>query len=157
MAGRRRRDARGECPRRQLGPRRGGRLELDLWEAGAGPRHFDGCEPARAPDAATLTKLVRSFETVLGESLTSQEEERARATSDTRYGDARSRHHRSQSRSRLPLVLAENVKYGMRRNRLGLTSRALPLPGISFAILSGLNALALVPFASGELQQPAAR
>lgn len=138
----------------QLGRDRGKRLEPALWKSWGGAPTLRRLRYHGAENPTTVTNLHQQLETILGESLPSQAEEvRDRAAADVRYWEVTKRLiARTRDHDRFPLVFAENINYGMRRNLLGMK----PI-GIGIASLTGLIALVLVLVASGALHQRAAR
>jgi hypothetical protein len=138
----------------QLGRDRGKRLERVLWKSWGGAPTLRRLRYDGAENSHTVTRLHQQLETLFGEALPSQaEEERDSAAADARYWEVTKRLiARTRDHDRFPLVFAENINYGMRRNLLGLK----PI-GIWIASLTGLIALVLLFVASGALRQRAAR
>lgn len=138
----------------QIGRDRGKRLEPQMWmEWGGAPttrllRYRDAC------DLEAVDRLHERITAVLGDPLPTRAEEAADPVrSDLRYAEAvRRLIGLTHDHDRFPLVFAENVSYGMRRNLLGLRPY-----GIAVASVTILAAVLLLAFAHGHGDQRAAR
>ena len=138
----------------QLGRDRGKRLEPALWESWGGAPTLQRLRYADAADPSAVDRLHRRIEEVLGHPLpTVREEQDDPSAADTRYTEATRRLIAlTTDRARFPLVFAENLNYGMRRNLLGL--RAI---GIVVCLVTILATTVLLGLASGHFSQRAGR
>jgi hypothetical protein len=131
----------------QFGRDRGRSLQPALWESwGGSPTlqrlRYEGQSPER------VRRLHARLEAVLGDAMPTADEEGAdTAAADDRYDDACARiRARTHDRRRFPLLFAENVNYGMRRNLLGLKS-----VGIVVAIVTLVASGLLLGLTDGDL------
>lgn len=133
---------------------RGRELQPRLWESWGGPPaqrrlRWSGGEPTD-----TVARLHQRVEAATGESLPDAEvEARDPESADRRYDDAiEVLREATRSRDKFPLVFAENVDYGFRRNTLGLR----PF-GIITTVVGMIVAVLLLAFGSGALSVRAVR
>lgn len=120
----------------QLARDAGRRIQPDLWARWGGSptvqllRHRSTNDPTRVQRHHTRLQAIR------GERLPSAEEEAADpAWADARYDDAvADLRDLTRERERFPLVFAENVNYGFRRNMLGLRRWALAVAGAALVV-----------------------
>jgi hypothetical protein len=138
----------------QLGRDRGKRLEPGLWESWGGTPTLQQLRYRGTTDTAAVGRLHSRIEQVLGDPLPSDQEEQDDApAADARYTEATRRLIAlTTDHARFPLVFAENINYGMRRNLLGLR----PI-GIAVCLATVLAAALLLGLAGGHLPQRAAR
>lgn len=134
----------------QLGRDRGKRLEPNLWASWGGAPTLQRLRYAGAPDAGLVDRLHARIANVLGEPLPTTDEEAADPTSsDRRYTEATRRLiARTTNHDCFPLVFAENINYGMRRNLLGLRT-----PGVIVAGVTALLATVLFALTAGNVDQ----
>jgi hypothetical protein len=106
----------------QLGRDRGKRLEAGLWESWGGAPTLQRVRWRTAANAGRVERLHARIEAIIGEALPTAAEEAAEpGAADDRYDEASARVRAlTRDRERFPLLFAENVNYGMRRNMLGL-------------------------------------
>jgi hypothetical protein len=106
----------------QLGRDRGKRLEPGLWASWGGPPTLQRLRFRTAANAGRVERLHGRVEAVTGDALpTALEEAADPAAADDQYDDVSARVRAlTRDRDRFPLLFAENVNYGMRRNMLGL-------------------------------------
>lgn len=126
----------------QLGRDRGRALQTDLWESWGGSptlrrMRFRGNEPK-----ARVGRLHVRLNEVLGEGMPTESDEQANPNgADARYEDAVGRIiARTRDRQRFPLVFAENVNYGQRRNLLGLRGIGISVAGVTLVASTALLA-----------------
>lgn len=138
----------------QLGRDRGKRLEPALWNEWGGAPTLQLLRYRGAADRGVTDRLHQRIDEILGDQLpTEPEEESDRAGSDTRYWEATRRLITlTLDHDRFPLVFAENISYGMRRNLLGLR----PI-GITVSIITIIAAALLLALASGHFDTRATR
>ena len=127
----------------QLGRELGRRKEPDLWKSWDGPPTTRLLRHRRTPDdPETSLRLRQRVERWLGYQLPDRQEEEACPTwADARYEEAtRTLREATRDASKFPLVFAENINYGFRRNLLGLrpigATIALALALSSWMLLS---------------------
>jgi hypothetical protein len=138
----------------QLGRDRGKRLEPALWASWGGAPTLRRLRYRGNPDPPDVERLHHQLGQLLDEQLPSAEEE------DRDPGRADARYHAATRRlisltyehDRFPLVFAENVNYGMRRNLLGLR----PI-GITVAIGTAILTLLLLILTAGPFTVRAGR
>jgi hypothetical protein len=138
----------------QLGRDKGKHLEPALWASWGGPPTLRRLRFRDASDAGRTERLHARVESITGDTLpTVAEESTDRRGADARYEEAAARIRAlTRDKDRFPLLFAENVNYGMRRNLLGLRRE-----GIAFAVLTILVGGSLLAFAHGTLSERAAR
>jgi hypothetical protein len=138
----------------QLGRDRGKQLEAGLWDSWGGAPTLQRLRYAGATESGSIDRLHARIANVLGDPLPTAEAEASDpAAADRRYSEATRRLiARTTDHNRFPLVYAENINYGMRRNLLGLRS-----PGILMAGLTALAGFLLVLLAGGNLEQRTGR
>jgi hypothetical protein len=134
----------------QLGRDRGKQLEPDLWASWGGAPTLRRLRYAGAIDRGIVDRLHARIADVLDDPLPTADEESADpAAADRRYTEATRRLiARATDHDRFPLVFAENINYGMRRNLLGLRS-----PGLVIAAVTTLAAILLILLSSGHPDQ----
>lgn len=117
----------------------GRRLEPSLWESWGGSPTLRRLRHRGASETEVVSRLHTRIEAVLEGRLPSREQEAADPTgADQRYERAiADLRERTRDRLRFPLVFAENVSYGFRRNLLGLRPWGLAIALIGLAV-SGL-------------------
>ena len=114
----------------QLGRDRGRKKEPGLWKSWDGPPTTRLLRHRRiSGDSALSPDLRRQVEEWIGYSLpTKQEEEADPKWADTKYEQAvTSLREGTRDRVKFPLVFAENVNYGFRRNLWGLKLIGAPV------------------------------
>jgi hypothetical protein len=138
----------------QLGRDRGKRLEPALWEGWGGAPTLQRLRFRGAAHPGRVERLHARIETITGDSLPTVDEETADPqAADDRYDEVSARIRAiTRDGKRFPLLLAENINYGQRRNMLGLRRE-----GVIFALLTVLAAGLLLWLAGGSLSQRAAR
>jgi hypothetical protein len=138
----------------QLGRDRGKQLERGLWESWGGAPTLRRLRYRDNADQQAVDRLHGRIGEVLAEPLpTFAEEDEDPAGADARYREVTGRLIAlTYDHDKFPLVFAENVNYGMRRNLLGLR----PV-GIAVALVTAIAALLLLLLAAGHLKQRAAR
>ncbi len=111
----------------QLGRDRGKRLEPGLWASWGGSPTLRRLRFRTATSTSVVERLHGRLETITGEALPSlQEEQRDPIDADVRYEEASARVRAlTRNRDQFPLLFAENINYGMRRNMLGLKRIAI--------------------------------
>jgi hypothetical protein len=111
----------------QLGRDRGKQLEAGLWASWGGPPTLQRLRFRSAADPGRVERLHRRIEAITGEALPNAAEEAAQpAAADDRYDEACARIRAlTRDRKQFPLLFAENVNYGMRRNMVGLKPTAI--------------------------------
>jgi len=138
----------------QLGRDRGKMLEPALWASWGGSPTLQRLRFRGGSNVGRVERLHARIEQVLGEPLpTATEEDADPAGADDRYEEASAR-VRALTRDRkcFPLLFAENVNYGQRRNLLGLRPA-----GVGVAVMTVVAAGVLLWLADGSLSQRAAR
>jgi len=138
----------------QLGRDKGKRLECALWASWGGAPTLRRMRFRDASGAERMARLHARIEKITGDPLPTAAEEAADPEgADERYKEATARIRAlSYDKDRFPLLFAENVNYGMRRNLLGLRRE-----GIAFAVLTVLAGGLLLGFAHGTLSGRAGR
>ncbi|MYE39764.1 MAG: hypothetical protein F4X27_06010 [Chloroflexi bacterium] len=126
----------------QVGRDRGLRKQSDLWKSWGGPPTTRLLRHRRQPGDPELSPgLRRQVEEWTGYSLpTEQEEEACPSQADEKYEEVvKSLLEATRDRDRFPLVFAEVVNYGFRRNLWGLrpigAPTAVALASFSWALL----------------------
>lgn len=111
----------------QLSRDAGRRIQPGLWASWGGSPTVQRLRHRDAEDAARVQRHHTRLMAIREERLPSAEEEAADpASADARYDDAvADLRDLTRERGRFPLVFAENVNYGFRRNMLGLRRWAL--------------------------------
>ena len=138
----------------QLGRDRGRELQPKLWASWGGSPTLQRLRFRDGGSAGRVERLHGRIEAVLGEALpTAAEEVADPVAADERYDEASARIRAlTRDRKRFPLLFAENVNYGMRRNLLGLR-RA----GAAVALLTVVVGGFLLWLADGSVAERAAR
>ncbi len=138
----------------QLGRDRGKRLEPELWREWGGSPTLRRLRFRDAPNTRIVERLHERIGRVLGDALPTREEEAsAPVAADALYDEATRRIiGMTRDREHFPLLFAENVSYGMRRNLLGLR----PI-GIAVALATAVIAALLMVLATGTFADRAAR
>ena len=117
----------------QIGRERGRKKEPDLWRSWDGPPTTRLLRHRHIPGDITLSSNLRQqVEEWVGYPLpTEQEEEACPEWADKKYMDAvASLRESTRDRSKFPLVFAENVNYGFRRNLWGLRTIGAPIAAV---------------------------
>lgn len=111
----------------QLGRDRGKRLEAQLWASWGGSPTLQRLRFRTANNRSVVERLHGRIETITGEALPTLQDERADPIdADDRYEEASARIRAlTRNPDQFPLLFAENVNYGMRRNMLGLKRVAI--------------------------------
>jgi hypothetical protein len=123
----------------QLGRDAGRRLQPALWASWGGAPATAMLRHAENPNPVLLARRHRKLETLMGESLPTEQEEQAdRAAADHAYEAAVTfLIQRTRSRETFPLVFTENRNYGFRRNMLGLRPWGRRISAASAAVALG--------------------
>jgi hypothetical protein len=119
---------------------RGRDLETRLWTNWDGNPAVHRLRWRSAVDHDVVHRLHARLRDVLDEPLPDAAAEAADpCAADRRYNEAITvLRERTRDRKRFPLVFAENVEYGFRRNSLGLRSLALAIAVTAFAVSAAL-------------------
>ena len=129
----------------QLGRELGRRREPNLWKSWGGPPTTRLLRHRRLPGDITIPPGLRwQVEYWIGNPLpTEQQEEANPQEADTKYEEAvASLREATRDSAKFPLVFAENVNYGFRRNLWGLRpiggaiAVALALPSLTLLLLT---------------------
>lgn len=138
----------------QLGRDGGRALQDGLWEKWGGSPTLRAFRYRGAASPERVARFHRDVEDVLGDPMpTSEEEEADPAAADDRYDDATGRLRAlTRDKERFPLLFAENVNYGQRRNLLGLKPVGLIVAGITL-----IASVLLLLIAAESLDERAAR
>jgi hypothetical protein len=131
----------------QLGRDRGKRLEPSLWAGWGGAPTLQRLRFRTAANSGRVERLHAKIEAITGEALPTAAEEGAYPdAADDRYDEVSARIRAlTRDRQRFPLLFAENVNYGMRRNMLGLK-----WTGVIVALLTVVLADLLLWLAGGS-------
>lgn len=123
----------------QLGRDRGKALEPRLWATWGGSPSLQRLRYREQLNVARVERLHRRVETVLDESMPSEADEQEDPTgTDDHYREVSARIRAiTQDHDRFPLLFAENVNYGLRRNLLGLRRIGTAVAGVTL-IAGGL-------------------
>lgn len=129
----------------------GRRLQPKLWESWGGPPTTRRLRWHQADDPVGLEQVHSDIAYLTQQTLpTAEEEALDPVAADVRYRRAiTSIRAKTRSRDQFPLVFAENVTYGFRRNSLGLRVPALIIAALTFA--AGVVLVAAYP--DGDLGQ----
>jgi hypothetical protein len=138
----------------QLGRDKGKQLEPALWASWGGAPTLRRMRFRNATNPERIERLHARIEKVTTDPLPTATEEVADSQdADDRYEEATARIRAlTRDKKRFPLLFAENVNYGMRRNLLGLKRE-----GLIFATLTILVGGPLLAFAHGTLSERAGR
>ena len=120
----------------QVGRELGHKEEQKLWESWGGPPTTRLLRHRRAAgDIAPNPRLRRQIEMWIGYALPTEQQERDDpAQADAKYGEVvASLREATRNQANFPLVFAENVNYGFRRNLWGLRPIGLPI-AVGFAL-----------------------
>jgi hypothetical protein len=132
----------------QLGRDRGKALELGLWRAWGGSPTLQALRLRGAPDVDDVQRRHARIARLIDEPFPSRDQELANPDAADRAYDRITRRLIGLTRDhqRFPLVLAENINYGQRRNLLGLRTF-----GIATASLTLVAAATLLILSGGDL------
>lgn len=138
----------------QLGRDRGKRLEPGLWASWGGSPTLQRLRFRAASNPGRVARLHARIEAITGEALpTAADEDADPDGADDRYEEVSATVRAlTRDRDRFPLLLAENVNYGMRRNMLGLKRIA-----VAIALLTIVAGALLLSLAAGTLSTKAGR
>jgi hypothetical protein len=127
----------------QLGRSRGKALEPGLWDEWGGSPTLSRLRYRTAAYPDRVQRLHEKVERVLNERLpTADEEERHPNVTDDRYNEAvQSIIGLTRNRQTYPLLFAENINYGLRRNLLGLKPAGIAVSLLTVAVAGVLFAL----------------
>jgi hypothetical protein len=123
----------------QMGRDRGRALQEGLWASWGGSPTLQRLRHCGHSSAGRVERLHGRIEAILDETLPSATEENADpTTADDRYDEISARIRAlTQDRERFPLLFAENVNYGQRRNLLGWRPVGIAVAAVTLAA-SGL-------------------
>jgi hypothetical protein len=127
----------------QLGRDRGKRLEPELWASWGGAPTLQRLRFRGAASTGRVQRLHARIEAITGESLPSAEDELAdSAAADDRYEEVSARIRAlTRDSKRFPLLLAENINYGQRRNLYGLRPVGVIIAALTVILAGALFAL----------------
>ncbi len=119
----------------QIGRDRGSKKQSALWESWGGPPTTRLLRFQDSSNKVILTRWRAKLEQLLGQGLPSAEEEARDPESADQHYEAAASFLREATRdsSKFPLVFAENVNYGFRRNLWGLKPYGLALAAVATA------------------------
>ena len=137
----------------QIGRDRGKRKESALWDRWGGPPTTRLLRFRGSPNRIILSRWRAGIERLMGRALPSEEEElQDPAGADQQYEAAVNLlREATRDSSKFPLVLAENVNYGFRRNLWGLKPYGLLLAVLATAASWGLFLSVALPPAESWL------
>jgi hypothetical protein len=123
----------------QLGRDAGRRLQPGLWSSWGGAPATAMLRHTESSNPVLLARRHRKLETLMGESLPTEQEERADPVAADHAYEAAVAFviQRTRSREIFPLVFTENRNYGFRRNMLGLRPWGLRISAASAAVAFG--------------------
>jgi hypothetical protein len=138
----------------QLGRDRGKNMQAELWASWGGSPTLRKLQYRGGSSRGRVERLHARIGEILGETLPTAEEESAEpAAADDRYEEVSARIRALTRDGKLfPLLLAENINYGQRRNMFGLRREGVVFAGLTI-IVAGL----LMALADGSLGEHAAR
>jgi hypothetical protein len=138
----------------QLGRDRGRNMQPELWRSWGGSPTLRKLQYRGGSSTGVVERLHARIGEILGEILPTAAEESAEpSAADERYEEVSARIRAvTRDGKRFPLLLAENINYGQRRNMLGLRREGVVFAGLTI-IVAGL----LMTLADGSLAERAAR
>lgn len=138
----------------QLGRDRGKNMQTQLWASWGGSPTLRRLQYRGGSSSGRVERLHARIGEILHEAMpTASEESADPAAADDRYEEVSARIRAlTHDGKRFPLLLAENINYGQRRNMFGLRRE-----GVVFAALTIILAGLLTALADGSLAERTAR